>query len=87
MTKNRLAFEVLGAPQVEKSDLDKSRNFSALLAWKKGGAEEDQKNKKVKKGKYISMNPARFASHHRVVQVCSRRSAGARLKEEEEEEE
>ena len=49
--------------------MDESRNFLALLAWKKGGAEEDQKKKKCKKGKYILMNPARFASHHRVVHV------------------
>ena len=35
---------------------------------KKGGGVREKK-KKCKKGKYILMNPARFASHHRVVHV------------------
>ena len=39
------------------------------LRGKKGGGPIDQKKKKCKKGKYILMNPARFASHHRVVHV------------------
>ena len=60
---------MLGADQVEKSDLDESRKISALLVWKKGAEPIDQKNKKVKKRKYILMNPARFAPHPRVVHV------------------
>ena len=58
---------------------------------KKGGAPIKKKDKKVKNKKYILKNPARFASHHRVVHVWftplrnyAPRGArvGARLKEE-----
>ena len=62
MTKKRLAFEVLGAPQMFKPELDESRNYFALLAWKKGGAPIKKKEKKVKNKKYILMNPAPLRS-------------------------
>ena len=59
--------------------------------WKAGGELRDQKNKKVQNKKYILMNPARFAPHHRVVHVgftplrnyAPRGAPKARLKEEE----
>ena len=63
MTKNRLALEVMGANQEEISHLDESRNYFALLAWKKGGEPIDQKEKKVKKRKNILKNPADASSH------------------------
>ena len=43
--------------------MDESRNYFALLAWKKGGAPIDQKDKKVKNRKNILKNPADASSH------------------------
>ena len=81
---------MLGAPPSQNPGLDESRNFCALLARKTGGAVREKKEKKVKNKKYILMNPARFAPHHRVVHVwftplrnyAPRGAPKARLKED-----
>ena len=63
MTKNRLALEVMGADQEEKSDLDKSRNYFALLAWKRGARKKIRRRFREKKRKNILKNPADASSH------------------------